>query len=73
MDCLHAPRIILPIAGFWIGLFWCYWIGYSFQYYGLGWATWLVAFGFGIVYALYYGTLGTDNQSMAACTYSFWT
>lgn len=64
---LYAPRIVLPIAGFWIGLLWCYWIGYSFQYYGLGWATWLVALGFGFVYALYYGALGlTTNPWLRA-------
>lgn len=54
---LHAPKRTVLISGFWIGLLWCYWIGFSFQYYGLGWATWLVALGFGIVYALYYGTM----------------
>lgn len=59
---LHAPKRTLPIAGFWIGLLWCYWIGYSFQYYGLGWAKPWVALGFGIVYALYYGSLGLTNN-----------
>ena len=54
---LHAPKRTVLISGFWIGLLWCYWIGFSFQYYALGWATWLVALGFGIVYALYYGTM----------------
>lgn len=54
---LHAPKRTVLISGFWIGLLWCYWIGFSFQYYGLGWATWLVALGFGIVYSLYYGTM----------------
>ncbi|MGZ8546890.1 MAG: apolipoprotein N-acyltransferase [Sulfuricurvum sp.] len=60
---LHAPKISLPIAGFWIGLLWCYWIGYSFQYYGLAWAQWLVALGFGFVYALYYGTLALTHRA----------
>jgi apolipoprotein N-acyltransferase len=64
---LHAPRRSLPIAGFWIGLLWCYWIGYSFQYYGLGWAQPLVALGFGLVYALYYGSMGlTANPWLRA-------
>ncbi|MFA6188925.1 MAG: apolipoprotein N-acyltransferase [Sulfuricurvum sp.] len=64
---LHAPKRTLPIAGFWIGLLWCYWIGYSFQYYALGWAQLWVAFGFGIVYALYYGSLGlTANPWLRA-------
>lgn len=64
---LHAPKRTVVISGFWIGLLWCYWIGFSFQYYGLGWATWLVALGFGIVYALYYGTMAlTTNPFLRA-------
>lgn len=64
---LHAPARVLPIAGFWIGLLWCYWIGFSFQYYNLGWATGFVALGFGIVYALYYGIIGlTKNPYLRA-------
>ncbi|HEX5711159.1 MAG TPA: apolipoprotein N-acyltransferase, partial [Sulfuricurvum sp.] len=64
---VHAPRIILPITGFWIGLLWFYWIGYSFQYYDLAWAQWLIALGFGVVYALYFGVLGlTSNPWLRA-------
>ncbi|MFA5215321.1 apolipoprotein N-acyltransferase [Sulfuricurvum sp.] len=59
---LHAPARVIPLAGFWIGLLWCYWIGYSFEYYDLGWAKPLVALGFGIVYALYYGVMGLSNR-----------
>jgi apolipoprotein N-acyltransferase len=59
---LHAPRITLPIAGFWIGLLWFYWIGYSFQYYDMAWAIGPVAFGFGLVYALYFGSLGLTSN-----------
>jgi apolipoprotein N-acyltransferase len=59
---LHSSRLILPIAGFWIGLLWFYWIGYSFQYYDLAWAQWLIALGFGLVYALYFGVLGITSN-----------
>jgi apolipoprotein N-acyltransferase len=59
---LHAPRITLPIAGFWIGLLWFYWIGYSFQYYDMAWAIGPVAIGFGLVYALYFGSLGLTSN-----------
>lgn len=59
---LHAPKKTVLISGFWIGLFWCYWIGFSFQYYGLGWAVGLVALGFGIVYSLYYGTMALSSN-----------
>ncbi|WP_295051920.1 apolipoprotein N-acyltransferase, partial [Sulfuricurvum sp.] len=61
---LHAPKRTILISGFWIGLLWCYWIGFSFQYYGLGWATWLVALGFGIVYALYYGAMSLSSNPL---------
>ena len=61
---LHAPKRIVLISGFWIGWLWCYWIGFSFQYYGLGWATWLVALGFGFVYALYYGTMALTTNAL---------
>lgn len=61
---LHAPKRTVLISGFWIGLLWCYWIGFSFQYYGLGWATWLVALGFGIVYALYYGVMALTSNPL---------
>ncbi len=59
---LHAPRRSLPVAGFFIGLAWCYWIGFSFRYYNLGWATELVALGFGFVYALFFGVLGLTSR-----------
>lgn len=61
---LHAPKRVVLISGFWIGWLWCYWIGFSFQYYGLGWATWLVALGFGFVYALYYGTMALTTNAL---------
>lgn len=59
---LVAPRKMLPIAGFWIGLLWFYWIGYSFTYYDMDWAKWPVALGFGVVYALYFGVLGLTSS-----------
>jgi apolipoprotein N-acyltransferase len=64
---LFVSKKTILLSGFFIGLLWCYWIGFSFQYYGLGWATWLVALGFGIVYSLYYGTMAlTTNAYLRA-------
>ena len=54
---LFSSQKIVLLSGFFIGLLWCYWIGFSFEYYGLGWATWLVSLGFGLVYTLYYGAM----------------
>lgn len=68
---LHAPKRTILVSGFWIGLLWCYWIGFSFQYYGLGWATWLVALGFGFVYALYYGTMALTTNALVRAAILF--
>jgi len=46
-----SNRKSLFFAGFFIGLLWFYWIGFSFQYYGLAWAMPLVAIGFAFIYA----------------------
>lgn len=59
---LFAPRQSLPMSGFFIGLLWFYWIGYSFKYYGMPWAEPLIAFGFGLVYAIYFGLLAFTNH-----------
>lgn len=61
---LFAPRQLLPMSGFFIGLLWFYWIGYSFKYYGMEWAEPLIALGFGGVYALYFGLLAFTQNSV---------
>ncbi len=47
----------VAIAGFFIGLFWFYWIGFSFRYYNMAWAVPLVSLGFGAIYAAIFGLL----------------
>jgi len=54
---LAAPRSTVLAAGFFIGLLWFYWIGYSFRYYGMPWAVPLLTLFFGLVYLLYFGVL----------------
>jgi apolipoprotein N-acyltransferase len=51
---LYIPRRSIPIAGFLIGLFWFYWIGYSFEYQGVGYMTPLITLAFGFVYLLFF-------------------
>ncbi len=46
-----SGRKTLFFAGFFIGLLWFYWIGFSFRYYDLGWAVPFVALGFAFIYA----------------------
>jgi len=51
---LYIPKQSIPVAGFWIGIFWFYWIGYSFEYQGVGYMTPIVTLGFGIIYLLFF-------------------
>jgi apolipoprotein N-acyltransferase len=61
---LIVPKRTIVISGFFIGLLWFYWIGFSFEYYEMAWAIPLVSIGFGIIYALIFGLL--------ALTHSVW-
>ncbi|PHR59523.1 MAG: apolipoprotein N-acyltransferase [Arcobacter sp.] len=47
-----SNRKTLLFAGFFIGIFWFYWIGFSFIYYDLAWVVPLNALGFALIYAL---------------------
>ncbi len=51
---LEQRRPVLFWCGFFIGLFWFYWIGFSFRYYGMIWAIPLmllfVSMGYGIIF-----------------------
>lgn len=59
---LTQSRRVILIAGYLIGLLWFYWIGYSFEYNGVGWMTPLVTLGFGFVYLLFFGVLTFTSQ-----------
>jgi apolipoprotein N-acyltransferase len=59
---LAAPRRTVLFAGFFIGLLWFYWIGFSFRYYGFSWAPPLLTLFFGFVYLLYFGVLALTEQ-----------
>ncbi len=49
---LYSPKRSILIAGFFIGLFWFYWIGFSFEYQGVGFMIPFVTLGFGLLYLL---------------------
>lgn len=59
---LYIPKRAVLIAGFFIGLLWFYWIGYSFKYNGVGWMSPLVSLGFGLVYMGIFGVLSFTNK-----------
>ena len=54
---LYIPKRAILIAGFFIGLFWFYWIGYSFKYQGVGYMQPIITFMFGVVYMLFFAPL----------------
>jgi len=59
---LYIPKKAVLGAGFFIGLFWFYWIGYSFKYTGVGYLTPFITFGFAMIYMLFFGVLAFTNN-----------
>ena len=54
---LKAPTRVLMSAGGFIGLLWFYWIGYSFEYYHMGWMAPIITLIFVLFCALYFAIL----------------
>ena len=59
---LYISKRAVLIAGFFVGLLWFYWIGYSFEYNGVGYMTPLITFAFAIIYMLFFGVLALTNS-----------
>ena len=60
---LYAPKRVVLFSGFFIGLLWFYWIGYSFKYYGMSaYVEPFVALGFALVYTLFFGTMALTQK-----------
>ncbi|MCF6340081.1 MAG: apolipoprotein N-acyltransferase [Sulfurimonas sp.] len=59
---LYIPKRAILVAGFFIGILWFYWIGYSFEYNGLGYLTPVITFAFGIIYMLFFGILALNKR-----------
>lgn len=59
---LYIPKKSILSAGFFIGIFWFYWIGYSFKYNGVGYLTPFITLGFGFIYMLFFGVLAFTNK-----------
>ena len=68
---LYISKRAILIAGFTIGLLWFYWIGYSFEYQGVGYMTPIVTFGFAIIYMLFFGILALSNKVYIRATLLF--
>ena len=59
---LHIPKRAIFMAGFFIGILWFYWIGYSFEYQGVGYLTPFITLFFGFVYMLFFATLTLSDK-----------
>jgi len=68
---LYIPRRAVLLSGFFIGLVWFYWIGYSFKYQGVGYMTPIVTFGFGILYLLFFAPLALTNKPYIRAIFLF--
>ena len=60
---LYIPKRSVLIAGFLIGLFWFYWIGYSFEYQGVGYMTPIITLSFAVIYMLFFTPLYFTNKA----------
>ena len=59
-----STKKTLFFAGFFIGLLWFYWIGFSFRYYDLAWAVPLVAIGFAFIYAFIFWVISLPSHPL---------
>ena len=59
---LYISKRAILIAGFFIGPLWFYWVGYSFEYNGIGWISPIVTFIFGLIYAAFFGVMALTNK-----------
>ena len=59
---LYIPKRAVLTAGFFIGLLWFYWIGYSFKYNDVGYMEPVITLLFAFVYMLFFGVLALTNS-----------
>ncbi|MCK9554172.1 hypothetical protein, partial [Aquamicrobium sp.] len=59
---LYIPKRAVLVAGFFIGLLWFYWIGYSFKYNGVGYMEPIITILFAVVYTLFFGVLALTKS-----------
>lgn len=57
-----SNRKTLFFSGFFIGILWFYWIGFSFIYYDLAWVVPLNALGFAFIYAFIFWIVSWPSQ-----------
>jgi apolipoprotein N-acyltransferase len=68
---LHVRGRIIILAGFFIGLLWFYWIGYSFEYYHVSYMIPIITIGFGFVYMLFFAPLAVSKNAYIRAVFLF--
>ncbi len=68
---LYIPKRSVLVAGFFIGLFWFYWIGYSFAYQGVGYMTPIITIAFAFIYLLFFAPLALTNKPIIRALFLF--
>ena len=59
---LHIPKKSILVAGFFIGILWFYWVGYSFKYYDFPYLIYVVSIMFGIVHMALFSIVAFTNN-----------
>ena len=59
---LYISKRSILVTGFSIGILWFYWIGYSFEYQGVGYMMPIITLGFGVLYLLFFLPLYFTNK-----------
>lgn len=68
---IHASKFQLSIAGFFIGLFWFWWIALSFRYYDLSIMIPFVIVGVGFIYGLLFLLIGLLHPFLRIFVFTF--
>ncbi len=68
---LYIPKRAVLAAGFFIGLLWFYWIGYSFKYNGINNMETLITITFMFIYMLFFGVLALTNSVAIRAVFLF--
>lgn len=68
---LYIPKRSVLVAGFFIGLFWFYWIGYSFKYQGVGYMQPIITIAFAFIYLLFFSPLYFTQKPLLRAVFLF--
>ena len=68
---LAIPKRSILISGFGVGILWFYWIGYSFEYQGVGWMIPLVTLGFALLYLILFSPMALTTNPFFRAIYFF--